>query len=383
VPFRILHVAAMPFPSVQGTQVYIGQMCALQARAGHDVHLLTYHHGSSAKEPGGFVIHRLGDFPRLRSLRSGPSWGKVLLDLRMAGAVRRLVGEIGPDIVHAHHYEALAACLLAGFGRFPLLYHAHTLMEPELPWYFNGRALKACTAVAGILMDTYLPAAATACAAISPYLVEVLVARGVPRERVFYVPPSVEAPVSRAGPARDAGCRWDFIYAGNLDGYQGVEAVLSGFALLLRGRGDLSLGIVSDSDPGLLRLLAGRLGIGERIAFEPHGSFESVFDRILGSRIALVPRRIPGGFPMKLLNYLHARRPVIATVQGSWGLRHRREVMVHDGIEGFVHCAREMLGDAALRERIALAGHEAVRKNFRWAASLKILDGIYSRLIGL
>jgi hypothetical protein len=43
----ILHVAALPFPSPQGTQAAIASMLEALASAGRDVHLLCYPHAGS------------------------------------------------------------------------------------------------------------------------------------------------------------------------------------------------------------------------------------------------------------------------------------------------------------------------------------------------
>jgi glycosyltransferase involved in cell wall biosynthesis len=378
---RILHVAALPFPSRQGTQVSIRQMVERQARRGHEVHLLTYAHGEENFSPEGYRVHRLADFPVFRSMRSGPSWRKVVLDARMAAAVERLVRSLSPDLVHAHHYEALAASLLGNLGRRPVLYHAHTLLGPELPTYASGRLAKTAAARLGLEADRFLPSLAGACAAISPALAEMLVARGVPAGRVFVVPPALEVePRGRPARGRHAVAA-DLVYAGNLDGYQGIEAMLEGMAELARTGRRPSLKIVTDSATGKHAALARQLGIAENVSFEPHGDFAGVAGRIQSSSIAVAPRSIPGGFSMKLINYLRLGKPVLASPHGSGGLEDGREILVFETPRQFAAAAGRLLDDAALRQRVARAGARRAAELFLWPEALDVLDEVYRELL--
>src|SRR4051794_26404608 len=111
---RSLHIAALAFPTAQGTQAALhGMLSALGAR-GHDTHLLSYplHHQADPRpEQRSNQVHR-GDMPfRQRSTRSGPSLQKGLFDLALAASAARYCAELSPDLVVAHHVEA-ALCTL-------------------------------------------------------------------------------------------------------------------------------------------------------------------------------------------------------------------------------------------------------------------------------
>jgi glycosyltransferase involved in cell wall biosynthesis len=367
---RVLHVAALPFPSHQGTQVYIRQLCERQR---HEVHLVTYAHGIDGAGLS-FEHHRSPDFPRSRSLRSGPSWDKPLLDAGLAREAARVAGRIRPDIVHAHHYEGLAASM--GIGGVPIVYHAHTLLEPELPMYFEGGAVRALASVSGLAADRWLPRLADHCLAISPHLRDVLIDHGIEEDRVTYVPPAIEEDVD----GRGRGDGRSLIYLGNLDGYQGVESMLEGFQGVRERLPDARLRIVTDSGPKRCMDLASRLGIEDAVCIEPHGDFRTVLPRLLASSVAVVPRRIPGGFPIKLLNYLNAGVPVLASVHGAVGLRHGTEVMVYGSRAEMVEHACALLGDEGLAGRIGAGGREYAKRHFTWESALDRIDGIYELL---
>ena len=380
---KILHVAALNFPSNQGTQVYIRQLCESQGALGHDVHLLTYARGLPGYEPERFTLHRLGDFPKFTSLRSGPSLAKVALDCRLAAAAGRLVRRLRPHIVHGHHYEGLAASLAAAAGRCPVVYHGHTLMGPELPWYFGHEALRSIAARAGRWADRFLPRRADAAVTVSPHLRDALRGMGIPDGRLVYLPPALDAEAGEEGSASPGGAEGaDIVYAGNLDGYQGLFQVMEGLALISHGPGRRALLlVVTDSDPSGHREYAGRLGLGGRVIFVPHGRFKTAASRISASTLAISPRIIPGGFPIKLLNYLRLEKPVLATRHGSGGLAEGDEILLYGSPARFAEAAAALLSDPDLRERLARAGHRRLEEEFTWRRSLPLLDALYESLL--
>jgi len=129
----ILHVACLPFPSYQGTQAALAAMLEASAATGEPTHLLTYAQAAYELDAP-YEVHRIPDFPKVRSLRSGPSWGKIGLDARCIVEVRRLARRLQPKAIVAHHIEAALAALAAQAA--PVYYVAHTSLARELPVYF-------------------------------------------------------------------------------------------------------------------------------------------------------------------------------------------------------------------------------------------------------
>ncbi|MCB9599758.1 MAG: glycosyltransferase [Sandaracinus sp.] len=299
---RTLHVACLPFPSPQGTQAVLRAMVEALASAGHDTHLLTYAHGQGLA-PVGVTHHRLSDFPRARSLRSGPSWQKVALDLRLVATLRRLTRGLRPDAVVAHGVEA---AWVARAARVPALYYAHTRFDAELPTYASLPGLAAL----GRALDAVASAGPTV--AITPDLGAHLSAR---REVPTLLPPWAPSEPPRSderraarvamGLARDAKV---VAYAGNLDGYQGweeaAEAVARCAATFLVG---------TESDPSPLRDVPHR-----RVPLATEHDRRRLH---AACDVVVVPRRAPGGLPIKLLDALARDVPVVAGPRALAGLR--------------------------------------------------------------
>lgn len=320
---RILEVAALPFPSRQGTQVALDAMCRGLSARGHEVHLLAYAHGAFHVETP-YEIHRLPDLPRFRSLRSGPDWRRALLDLRLAVEVRRLARALQPDVVHLHNVEAAAAALLLPFRpAAPCVYHAHNLMEHELPAYGTlGPAV--LTGCLGRFLDAGLPARADLTIAISRPTRAGLVRAGADPARIRVVEPGADLDDLAGGPAPQldeapgAGDGFRVAYLGNLDRYQGVDRILDAVALL-RGRGlPAELLVISDSSPDDLPQQAAAREVPVR--FLPHGTLADAISALRGCRVAALGRIVPGGFPMKLLALLAAGAPVAAVRTAVEGL---------------------------------------------------------------
>jgi len=378
----------MPFPSPQGTQAVVREGCEALARRGHDVHLLVYAHGDRPYE-GPVTIHRVPDWPRERSLRSGPSLGKFALDARLAAEVRRLDRQLGPDAIHAHNYEALAASLAAR-PRAPIVYHAHTLFGPELPTFFtSGGAPRAMARAAGELADRLLPRRAALTVAVSPRLQEELVRLGHHEDHVVAVVPGIdlegEAP-DGSGDRRRLGLVDAEIlcYCGNLDGYQGIDVLVDALARLAPSRPTLRLMVVTASNTEPLEAAAEGRAVAERLHIVPHpAGLSEVLPLIAATDVAVVPRTCPGGFPVKLLSYCAAARPVVTTEEGAAGLDLGGAAAVGpDGDPVAVADAlARWLDDPAAASRAGLEARRLVETRFGWESSCEALEAALAPII--
>ena len=161
---RILHVACMPFPSMQGTQVYVRGLLKAEAERGHDVALLCYGYGRFYLYEG-YQVYRCFDIPWYRNFRAGPSAYKILLDMGIACRLWRLKA----DIIHVHNYEApIAAYIKRLHDKTPIVYTAHNLMAEELETYTASQILKTGMRTFGRLLDRTIPRFADHVIAIHP-----------------------------------------------------------------------------------------------------------------------------------------------------------------------------------------------------------------------
>lgn len=353
----------MPFPSPQGTQASIAAMLSALCAEGESPRLWTYARGAGQlDEP--IEVQRLWDFPRDRSLRSGPSLQKVLLDLQLAF---RLALDGDQGLLVAHHVEAAFAAWTA---RRPFVFFAHTDVSAELPSYASP-VLATPLRELGATLDRTLIRAATHVAAISPSLatrLEHLYARPV-----HYVPTpwSVLAPATyhqrrdarhALAIAADAEVA---LYAGNLDAYQGWQDMVEASAASMRARPSLRLVVATPSDATPLRLLAGQHRIADRVVIAP---LMTELDRArchAAADIAVIPRRIAGGLPIKLLDALSRGVPVVTTQRAIAGLPldHAVTLVEDDAPHAIAHAVIELLSQAPRRQAQIEAGSAYLRRH--------------------
>ncbi len=376
----ILHVACLPFPTHQGTQAAIASMLEASTRVGRPSQLLTYAHAAYELDAP-YEIHRIPNFPKVRSVRSGPSWGKVALDARCIVETRRLARRLQPSAIIAHHIEAAIAALAARVA--PVYYIAHTSLERELPVYMSRVPARPVRSIARRLEKQVCEQAAGV-AAVAPALATLL------GEGARYLPvPWSSSAVSDRVTRNDARLALGIapeaqvcLYAGNLDPYQGWEHLLEAISVLGRSHRNARLLVATASDPAPARQQAERLGLADSVRFVGLGSERARMLAHAASDLAWVPRRTEGGLPVKMLDAFARDLPVVAMRRATAGLplrgvcrivsdddpgalaaaaeslfeddraasvlrdRGRRYLSVHHSAEWFTTALRHLLGDS-------------------------------------
>jgi glycosyltransferase involved in cell wall biosynthesis len=304
------------------------------ARAG-DSHLLVY--GEGAEETGGacFTLHRASRsgataahrVVSAASLRSGPSLGKLARDVGLVLALRRLVARLQPDVVCAHHVEACAAAI-AAHAR-PLVFVAHTALAPELPTYLPDALrplLAPALGVAGDVLDAALARRADAVLAVSPALAGRLSrASGVavhPIAVPWEVPTAIDAAErAQARAALGLTPRDEVVlYAGNLDGYQGLACVWGALSRLSAARPGLRVLVATASAEHPIRATLAAHGLAARTVFTSLARESERRRAYAAADVAVVPRGAVGGVPIKLLDALARGVPVVVQRRATAGL---------------------------------------------------------------
>ncbi len=351
----ILHVACLPFPTHQGTQAAIASMLEASTRVGRPSHLLAYAHAAYELDAP-YEIHRIPNFPVVRSVRSGPSWGKVALDARCIVETRRLARRLQPSAIIAHHIEAALAALAARVA--PVYYVAHTSLERELPVYLPLVPARPVRSIARRLEEQVCERAAGV-AAVAPALATLL------GDSVRYLPvPWSSSAVSDRVPRNEArlalGIAADAqlcLYAGNLDPYQGWEDLVEAISVLRRSNRNARLLVATASGPAPARRHAKRLGVSDAVGFSGLGSERARMLAHAASDVAWVPRRTLGGLPVKMLDAFARDLPVVAMRRATAGLPLRGvcRIVSDDDPQALAAAAKDLFVDerarSALRDR--------------------------------
>ncbi|GAB4216901.1 MAG: hypothetical protein OHK0013_43890 [Sandaracinaceae bacterium] len=357
-----LHVAALPFPSSQGTQAallaILRAVASDAARGGETVALLTYEGGDGRVVLPSNVVHRRTRAPvRNASLRSGPSLAKLAEDAVLARALR----DTPESHVIAHHVEAGLACIVA---RRSFTWIAHTALGPELPLYApSSRLLAPVLRDAGEALDRFVASRAERVLAVSPFLARRF------RERLGVEADVIPIPWSAAPPIHDderhaaraalglADADEVVLYAGNLDHYQGLDTACAALADLAHRRGPLRWLVATESDPRPLVDKARALGLAPRIVCAPLARDVDRRRAHAAADVSLVPRRLEAGVSVKILeSFAHALPTVVARAATGGFPFEEACVVVEDDASAMASAIDALLTSPFQRVALAAAG---------------------------
>jgi glycosyltransferase involved in cell wall biosynthesis len=344
-------VLCAPYPTAQGSQVYVRGMARALAARGHGVTVVSYDlaaPGAALDCDRGLAYARApvpGGYSRLRS---GPDAWKPWLDWR----VLRTLRSVDAELLHAHNVEGLAVALADGR---PVLYANHGLLADELPTYFvRGQVLARAL---GAAFDATLPRRAAAVQAISEHAASALRARGSTCVQV--VLPAID-PADFAG-AEVREPRPRVVYCGNTDRYQGLDA-LPGVAALLPAVEVVAVTTVPVELAGVRNVVAPR--------------WEEARGILAEAGATVIPRIVPGGFPMKLLNSLALGVPTVVTPALAQGLPG--EFVARSGAPGDLSTALAAAIATPLAERRRISA--TIHGDHCWSARVPAIEALYDAI---
>ncbi len=136
------------------------------------------------------------------------------------------------------------------------------------------------------------------------------------------------------------------------------------FPLIERRVPDLTLKIVGGSPPPEI------VAYGRRPNVEVTGYVKDVRDYMARAKVLVVPLRSGGGTRLKILEGLSYGVPTVSTSIGAEGLalKDGEQILLGDTPQRFADQVVRLLGDAALQERLRLAGRVAAEEGYSWRA---------------
>lgn len=385
-------VAACTFPALRGSQVLVRAVAEHAAAAGHRVHLVTYGGDAAYDPPPGVRLH--APPPRLLRPPVGLGWSKPLHDLRLLRLLRRVVAEEKIDVIHAHNYEAplLAYRVRARFG-VPVVYHAHNALADELATYVAPGWRRRLAARLGRRLDEQVPRRADHVIALTPELADFLAGCGVDRGRLTVLPPLALPDQEPGVPADDGpevsrpdgdGRRFVVLYAGNLDPYQDLDVLFAAFARLRAGCPGAVLEVATHDGAWRRRLdprAAGWVAEGAvRVRVEP--DFAAVRRRMAAADVLVCPRSSWSGYPIKLVNYALAGRPVVVAAGSAKGLADAGGVVVvaDRDPEALAQALARMVREPGHAAALAVAARQRAARLAGGAEFASHLDAIYGKI---
>jgi glycosyltransferase involved in cell wall biosynthesis len=345
----------------------------LAARHGYEVHLVC----PPSWPEGGSVVEAAPD----------PQVPVHVVDVRgrrhpilfwyATAALRRLLRELRPDIVDLHEEPyslAAAAALRAVRADAPdarvCIYTAQNILKRYPPPFrqLEGRAL----------------ATAAAAYPCSTEAGEVLRAKGF-TGALHVLPLGVTVEPEPEEPRADGALRVGFL--GRLVPEKGADVAVRAFALAGDGL-DARLEVVgAGPQEQELRELAGRLGVGARVAFPGALSQQRALERIRGYDALLVPSlSTPRGkeqFGRVAAQALAAGTPVVASDSGSLPevLGGCGELAREGDAEDLADKLGRLLRDPARRAQLAARGRRRAVEELSWERVADGFDRMYRQVL--
>jgi len=357
---RLALVGAFAFPMPQGSQLYARDQALALRAAGAEVTLFCYGTGTGP-EPPGLPLVRIPRALTPRRVRAGPSPGKPLADAALAARLVRAQRAGRFDLAIAHNAEAalIALCARAATGlRF--VYVAHTLLGLELASYAPA-GWRPALDLAGRRLDRTLAARADGVLALSSEAAKQLGREA--RGPLAVIPPGCDpAPAPTTEQVALTCARFGLepgrfvFYAGNLDAYQELGELAEAARRLAPLPVVVATQQLEGSVPSPLRVL-------REIGFEEGRALG------FGAAVAVLPRRIPGGFPIKLLNYMEAGRAIVAHAGVADALEHDREAWLlapGSGAADLADAIGSLASDPARASRLGRGARAALEARFTW-----------------
>lgn len=312
-----------------------------------------------------------------------------LRDLSSLRALRRIIAERRPEIVHTHSSKAgILGRYAAHRESIPVVVHTvHGLPFHPYQWWWLNRLY--------VWLERRAAGWSAKLVSVADAMTEQAAAAGVAgREKFVTVYSGMDAEAFLGCEARREETRrrfgfaaGDFVFGkvARLFELKGHEYVLRAAGRLSQSHPELRLLFVGD---GILRErlegLAAELGLGEKVVFAGLVPASEV-PGCVAAMDAVVHASLREGLARVLPQALLAGRPAV-----SFDVDGAREVVV-DGETGYLVAARsvgglaEAMGKVMERreeaERMAARGRERCRERFEWRRMVEALDALYRRLL--
>jgi len=189
-----------------------------------------------------------------------------------------------------------------------------------------------------------------------------------------------------------AGGPPSILYAGSLEPSKGIGLLVRAMELVA-ARSDARLVVAGPVDPAYAESLRGEiaeLGLEDRIVFAGEVEHRRVPELIARATVCVAPEaaeltpRPTAVFPTKILEYMACRRPVVAPRRGTVTLlmRDRQHGLLFNpgDADSLGMQLLRALGNAELREAVAHAGYDLVRRGHTASAARRSLRHVFAWL---
>jgi glycosyltransferase involved in cell wall biosynthesis len=385
---RVLVVTPQPFYQDRGTPIAIANTCQALAQLGYEVDLLAFPLGQDTFIPA-TEIHRCANPFGIRAVPIGFSAGKVLLDLTLAHAFWRLLRTRDYGAVHAVEEAAYLAALLCPRLGTPFVYDMASAIPVELRRHKVFGTALAQRALGAFERFAVRHASQIVC---SIGLAEHVrsVAPGTSCTQWRY-PPLIG--VADEGAVRQLRGELDIsadahvvAYTGNFAAYQRLDLLFEAFTQALTVDPLLTLvcvGATPEARAAALAQFAPAVRARVRIlAPEPRDRMPN-FLAMADCLISLRPSS--DNLPLKVLDYMAAGRPIVATRGRAHEpvLNTERAFLCEARTDSVKQAILEVFNNPQRARTAAHAARAHALQHYGWDRFVQQVEGLYGSIGGL
>jgi glycosyltransferase involved in cell wall biosynthesis len=313
----ILVVAPQPFYSDRGTPIAVRQVLQALSELGHEVDVLTFPVGKDI-EIRGVRIFRCGNPLGIRHVPIGLSAQKVVLDVSLASAWRKLLRTRKYAYIHTVEEAAILAILFGLAGRVPVLYD----MQSSLPERLANHRVFGLPPSLRALEWTERRLLRGAHLTVASWGLRDRLERIEPTARIEewrypheFFPASTEAVEEvRCDLAVSPGQRL-VVYCGTFEPYQGLPTLIDALPPVMRALPDTVVALVGGDERSCRDLArqAQSLGVSNGVRILPRQPRARMPAFITAADVLVSARAYGANLPLKVFDYVASGKPMVVT----------------------------------------------------------------------
>ena len=382
---KILMIAPQPFFEPRGTPISVRQRVTGLLKLGHQVDLATYHIGEDIELPN-FNILRTPKIWGIHTLKVGPSWQKIPLDILLFFKSFKLLLGGKYEVIHTHEEAGFFTVFLARLFKVPHLYDMHSSLPNQLVNFKFG-ANRFMIAIFEFL-ERWVINTCNAMITIGPDLEKYVrkINPAVPMQMIENLPLNIgqddgEVP-SHIREKFSSQNGLSLLYTGTFERYQGVELLIDSFGMVVNKHPGSVL-ILVGGKPDQIREcqeLVSRQNLDQSVIFTGIVPLEDANAYIRMADILVSPRIEGTSVPLKIYTYLHAGKPILATniPAHSLVLSQENACLVDPTAEAMADGLNHLIEDHELRTKISLSSKKLAEEKYSQSQYLSKLESIYS-----
>lgn len=367
---RVLLLSPQPYFQWRGSPIRVSFNVRALVANGYDVDLLVMPVGEDLETEGSRTF-RTPNVLGVRDLPIGPSPAKAVLDIFLFFKAWSLARKNSYDVMHGIEEAGFLTLLLGGLFRTAVVYEKHSDPASYRKGFLRNLVMSLYAGIERITMR-----GADAVIGTGPGLVEGsrTAAPEVPACHIFDIPSSLAEADEAATAAIGARLRRRpgeilVTYVGSFAVYQGIDLLFDSMPLAAADE-RIRFVVIGGSD-GEIETRRDRLreqGIDGKASLIGKVPPDELPNYLAASDILLSPRVAGRNTPLKILDYLKAARPIVATDNEANRLILNDDlaVLVAPSARGLADGILELAGDPVRREQLGRRGRRLIDEKYNF-----------------